>query len=444
MVHFRVGELDGVSLEMDKWRLALQKLGHIVSYLSGNASDPDDFTIPELSLDYQAVLKIQKNAFVSLLDYDTEEELEQEIIDLKNSIKQKIQHYIDRFDVEFIIPNNLFSLPMNITASLALGEIIKENDLRGIIHSHDFYWERDSYNPTVPIIQDYLEEMFPPNIPRIQHVVINSLAQQALEQRKGIKAVVVPNVFYSNDSPSVRDVFNADLRQKLGIDPNDIFILQATRIIRRKGIELVIDLVKELNKEENLDELRGKQLYDGRIFGQQNKVVLVMPNLVEDLEYKDSLQSKLKENSIEYRFCNELFAHSRTFEPEKKYSLWDSYVHADIVTYPSLQEGWGNQFLEAIKAKLPIVVFEYEVYKADIGPNGFETISLGSKIDGYDEKKLVKIPKAIITKAAAKIVRILLDKEFYKRNVEKNYLIGVDKFSLEALETYIRPLLDND
>lgn len=35
LAHFRVGETDGVSLEMDKWKWALESLGHKVFYLPG-------------------------------------------------------------------------------------------------------------------------------------------------------------------------------------------------------------------------------------------------------------------------------------------------------------------------------------------------------------------------------------------------------------------------
>ena len=68
----------------------------------------------------------------------------------------------------------------------------------------------------------------------------------------------------------------------------------------------------------------------------------------------------------------------------KKYTrLWDAYVFADFVTYPSWWEGWGNQLLEAVRAKLPVALFEYPV----IWPTsrtGFRVISFGDQIHGRD------------------------------------------------------------
>ena len=52
----------------------------------------------------------------------------------------------------------------------------------------------------------------------------------------------------------------------------------------------------------------------------------------------------------------------------KQYTLWDAYPHADLVTYPSLYEGFGNALLETIYFKRLAVVNRYPVYVADLAP----------------------------------------------------------------------------
>src|SRR5205823_9267022 len=61
---------------------------------------------------------------------------------------------------------------------------------------------------------------------------------------------------------------------------------------------------------------------------------------------------------------------------QKVYSLFDVYPHADLVTYPSFYEGFGNAFLEAIYFRKPVVVNTYAVYARDIGPLGFKAIEM--------------------------------------------------------------------
>ncbi len=61
---------------------------------------------------------------------------------------------------------------------------------------------------------------------------------------------------------------------------------------------------------------------------------------------------------------------------EKIYSLHDAYAMADLVTYPSLLEGFGNALLETFYFQKPVVVNNYDVYAADIGPLGFDVVLL--------------------------------------------------------------------
>jgi len=89
---------------------------------------------------------------------------------------------------------------------------------------------------------------FPPNLPSVRHLTINSLAQRALRERKGIEAVLFPNIFdFATAAPGISD-FNADLRQTLGLGDDQLFILQPTRVVPRKGIELAIELVRRLRE----------------------------------------------------------------------------------------------------------------------------------------------------------------------------------------------------
>lgn len=446
MVHFRVGELDGVSLEMDKWKKVLEeRFGHTVIYLAGSLGRSEGFTIPDFSLDFEPALEIRKKAFSSTLNKSQEKALEVEIRTLVDNIKPKIFKFIEKYNIQCFIPNNMFSLPLNIPASLALLEILQETGIPTISHNHDFSWERTIYPPSCTLIEKYLSEFFPPKLPNIRHVVINSIAKDFLMVKKNIESLVVPNVFYFEEPDWIKDSFNSDIRSSLDISENDILILQATRIVDRKGIELIIDLIHKLNTTEYRHKLSSKPLFDGRAFTDNDKIVLVMPNLIEDVSYKNKLEKKCNELGVEYRFCNAFFAHQRSdADNEKKiYNLWDIYSHSDIVSYPSLLEGWGNQFLEAVKAKLPIILYEYDVYLKDIGPLGFSTISLGSEHQKPTDHGLVTVSDERIKRAANETVLILQDNSLREKIVKQNSEIGLKELSITALGKYIKQLLSS-
>ncbi|MBO3804278.1 MAG: glycosyl transferase family 1, partial [Candidatus Brockarchaeota archaeon] len=132
-------------------------------------------------------------------------------------------------------------------------------------------------------------------------------------------------------------------------------------------------------------------------------------------------------------------------EKASKFSLWDAYVYADFVTYPSLQEGWGNQFLEAVWAKRPIAVFEYPVFRTDIAPLGFRYVSLGREVQRGDDG-LVHVPRPILQRAAAEVAHLFSHPKEYEKVVRHNFALGRAFFSLDvlaaALDKLIREMLN--
>jgi hypothetical protein len=105
--------------------------------------------------------------------------------------------------------------------------------------------------------------------------------------------------------------------------------------------------------------------------------------------------------------------------------LWDAYVHADFVAYPSLYEGFGNALLEAIYFKQPILINRYPVYVADMDHLGFDFV----EIDGS------------VTDDAVAQMRAVLDKT-RPQDVENNYDVAKTHFSHTALATLLRKLVD--
>ncbi len=440
--HFRVGLLDGVSLEIDKWKRVLEEMNHKVFLLAGNTSNSDAAIIPKLRLDHPEIRKIYCNAFYSFKDFNSEGEFAQEVYKIAGQIEEEIFSFIKKYSIDILDIENIWSIPLNIPAAIAFYRIVKSAGIKVIAHHHDFFWERANYsNPTCETVKDILTVYFPPEDNLIKHAVINSIARDELKKRRGINAMVVPNVFDFEGPDWKVDDYNCDFKESVGLSTKDIVILQATRIISRKGIELAIDLVKELTKPENLLLLKEKGFYDKREIDEKSKIVLVLPNLIEDREYFELLKEKIKKEKIQAIFVSDIVDTKRKMKNNKKvYSLWDTYLFADMVTYPSLYEGWGNQFLEAIKARLPIVVFEYEVFKRDIKPNGFKTISLGDKIIGKDTQGLYSTDPSVIRRATKEAFRVFTDLPYRKKIVEDNFKLGRRFYSTKALKKYLEPI----
>jgi glycosyltransferase involved in cell wall biosynthesis len=118
----------------------------------------------------------------------------------------------------------------------------------------------------------------------------------------------------------------------------------------------------------------------------------------------------------------------RTPDGRKIYTLDDIYPYADLVTYPSNFEGFGNAFLETIYYSKPILVNNYSIYSTDIRPKGFSVI----EIDGYVTRAAVRLAK-----------KVLRDTDFRQKMVRHNYEIALHNFSYKVLRQKLRALIGN-
>ncbi len=446
-IQHRLGRTDGVSLEVDKWRRVLEARGHTVHYLAGNDDVPGGHFIPELYPFHPVTERLIRNATRALTDYD-EAGLLAAVEAHKQVVKPKLAALLRDLKVDVLIPNNILSVGYNLPGMLAVSELLRELDLPCIIHSHDFWWEDSGeVEPTCPGVISLYETHAPPDLPRARHVVINRIAQKALKERRGIEATVVPNVF-DFDRPSwTRDDYNRDFRAELGLAENDLVFLQATRILDRKAVELAIDVVHRLQQPDLRAELEARPLHDGRTFGPRNRIVLLCAGYVEGIGlsagYPDALRAKAADLGVEVIWAGDRIAHSRGIQDGKKvYSLWDSYTASDVVTYPSVWEGWGNQLIEALFARLPVVLFEYPVYVTDLKPVGLDVVSLGDRIAGKDARGLVTVPPDRLDAAAREVVALLQDAERRKRVADHNFATAARHFSMQALDRLVGRLME--
>ena len=112
-----------------------------------------------------------------------------------------------------------------------------------------------------------------------------------------------------------------------------------------------------------------------------------------------------------------------------------------MITYPSILEGWGNQYLEGLFARKPMIIFEYPVFQSDILHYGFENISLGSDYVEKEENGLpyASVNREMIEEAAKESIALLKSKEKYETFVNRNFEIASQELSYKALEK----MLDN-
>ena len=426
----RFAGTDGVSLETEKWAAVLERHGHTCFYFSGQSDRPADRSrvVPEAFFGHPVIAAIGTTAFDN--EWGTGDLVEyanpalyplhngafyhhirppaatRRIHEIKELLKAELYAFAREFSLELLIVQNALAIPMNIPLGLAITEFIAETGFPTIAHHHDFYWERQRF--MVSCVGDYLAMAFPPRLPSIRHVTINSLAAYQLSVRTGLSSMLIPNVMDFEHPPEPPDDYARGVRAALGLAPDECLILQPTRVVQRKGIEHAIELVARL--------------------GLNARLVISHAAGDEGSGYQQRLVAFAAMLEVPVSFVVDRIGEQRGVLPDGRpiFTLWDVYPQADLVTYPSSIEGFGNAFLEAVYFRRPVVVNNYSIFDLDIKPKGFRVI----EFDGY------------ITPGAVQQARRLLEEPVLAQDiVEHNYRLAARHYSYATLERHLETLI---
>jgi mannosylglucosylglycerate synthase len=404
----RFAGTDGVSLETAKWVAVLERAGHTCFFFAGELDTPPARSrlVPPAFWEHPDILAIQAIAFTSS---KRPPHISRLITELKEHLKEELYGFVKDFNIDLLVIQNAITIPMNIPLGVALTEFIAETEFPTIAHHHDFFWERKRF--LTNCVWDILNMAFPPRLPSIRHVVINSSGANQLALRTGASSILIPNVMDFEHPPEPPDDYTRNLREDLGVQPDEYLVLQPTRVVQRKGIEHAIELVHRL-----------------ALLGVKARLVISHASGDEGLDYEQRVRNFAAMMEVPTTFVSELIGQRRgeTSDGRRIYTLDDVYLQADLVTYPSTIEGFGNAFLEALYFRRPIMVNHYSIYAFDIKPKGFRAI----EFDGYITDETVR-----------QVKEVLEQPELVQDMVETNYQLGRRHYSYAIVERRLKHLI---
>jgi glycosyltransferase involved in cell wall biosynthesis len=406
IVATRLAGVDGVTFETAKWEAVLERMGHQVRLCAGevDALRYSARLVPAMHFAHPPAARVTSAAF----DPDSDPQaVRAEVQRLAGQLLPVLAAWVETERLDLLIVENAWAIPMQLPLGVALHTLVEETGLPAIGHHHDYWWERERF--TRCVVPEFLESTFPPDLPMIRHISINSLAAAGLMEHRGLASTVIPNVFDFHDKrPPPRPDIRRQLRTELGMSEEGYLIVQPTRVVPRKGIELAIDLV-------------------GRLGDPHAVLLITSPAGDEGLDYLISLERRAERAKVNLRYAADRFAPDLEGRPlGPAHSLTDAYLAADLISYPSLYEGFGNALLEAVFYGKPVVVNRYPVYGADIRPLGF---------------RFVEINGAITDDTVRAVRSILADPAGQAADAEHNFAIGRKHLGYDRLERALGELI---
>ncbi len=402
----RLAGVDGVTFETAKWETVFEAMGHDLRLCAGevDALRYQARLVPPMHFSWPPAARATAAAF----DPDSDPaSVRAEIERLAELLLPVLRDWVRVNSLDALVVENAWAIPMHLPLGLALRRLVEETQLPTIGHHHDYWWERERFASCV--VPELLDEAFPPDLPWIRHVSINSLAARELLDRRGLRSVVVPNVFdFEQARPRRHPAVRRRLRGELGMGERGLLVVQPTRVVPRKGIELAIELV-------------------GRLEDPDAVLLITSPAGDEGLDYLVQLERLAERHKVRLAYAADRFAPDHEGKPLRPaHSLHDAYLAADLITYPSLYEGFGNALLEALFYGVPIVVNRYPVFVSDIAPLGL---------------KLVEIDGAITDDTVAEVQELLGNPRRIRDNARHNFEAARRHLSYRVLRRKLAGLL---
>ncbi|HSY16110.1 MAG TPA: glycosyltransferase family 4 protein [Jatrophihabitantaceae bacterium] len=131
-------------------------------------------------------------------------------------------------DLDLVVVENMFSLPLHVPASLAVGEVLAGRP--ALVRHHDFPWQRQQF-------QDVRE------LPLTDPAWLPISICEHSQREAAVRGVASETAYVSLVAPAQPLVDPDRVRRGLGVGPDDILWLHPVRAIPRKNISTALEVV---------------------------------------------------------------------------------------------------------------------------------------------------------------------------------------------------------
>jgi len=335
VVSGKLGGVDGVSLEVDKWIGILRDMGHEIYTISGQyvhrlSGIPLErqLEIPDIRFTSDFQHQVELEAFPHMWRHPAHPsptEIDQicDRIETAGRELAAVMHdYVKEQDIDVVIAQNTNAMPMTLLGGMAVYYLATDYRVATIFHHHDFWWERSRFSNNR--LEKLLNRIMPPVDLGLEHVVISSYAAHILASLKRVQPHIIPNC-EDYENPPVPDEYNGNFRSDFGFRDEDILVVQPTRVVPRKRIEDSLYLLSRF--VERYPDLKASQNFlalQTQLEGTENRI---------SVERRRFNEAAREFNTLRRKFPNVLLANMMGFEAKAYFQAEAGAAKAPAVKF---------------------------------------------------------------------------------------------------------------
>lgn len=357
----------GAVVELRKWETYYQTRGIEIIRAAGS---PDYDSMTRFGDKYVVVEGLDPSApgnqslmqrILSCTDPAAFPVIDHQLEELASALESNLAEMVKRFDVDTLHVDAMLSYPVCLPFNIAALRLADEFGLKIISRAHDFVWERVMADN--PYLIRASDSILPPVREDVLHVTLTDYARRELVARRHAgTALAVPNLF--DFTAAARRHRGAELRARIGVSNEGLLVLQPTRCLPTKGVHHALHCASIV----------------GRALGRE-PVVLVTGSTTglggrsaNDIgsRYRAALVDLAAELQVRLQFMDGSLVECAEIGHGENFCVGDAYSAADLVSYVSVCEGFGNPVVESTIFRRPLVVSNYPVLEEEFTSRGLD------------------------------------------------------------------------
>lgn len=358
-----IGGFSSVSLEFNKWHRVMSELGHDIFIITGKSRlffnnvtvMSDIFPENDFNLNFSSRL-------FELTDHDTSDinDFEQ----LAYRIEAIINNWVETNQIDLLIVENYFSIPVNLPVTFALYMLFQKLSIKKIVKHHDaFYRNNIEKLSSSTFIKKVMLSCFPIEGENIFHISSNRLIKSYLKEKCHVDSIIIPYVINFTDSLILSNSYSSNLNENFEIQLSDKILMNFSDLLPSTSFDQILHLLENIQDDSF-------------------KIISVVREHRDYLDYYDYLTQKIEHLNLSSRM---ILIKEESLLTKEYVSIDYLFTYAKGILCLDHGVGFGQPLHMGIRHKCPLLFCtQSQLDWLELSDLGCKLVNISEKLSAQD------------------------------------------------------------